>query len=689
MSTTSVLPFQLYFDKTDLRYTSYKTTITTTNGDVQTTETKKKEIPLIAAGASLHNILYCINEFFNAKKILQWTTGAKLFEVIEDNFEDPQDKTLWETLLATDTSRSVAQFGTFLQEYINYKFSEDSKAYRTHRRFLHSIKKTRTLTVHQFVSLVQYHNGTILPLLPGAPALAADASYSSDDIKDIIFNSMPEEWRDSFDLHLEIDDSTLPTLVKYMEKQKSISTRKNKNKDKPSQKDKKNDSDTSDDRNSSKRRNWKNGKGKGRGKDRNRNKQQGNGPRQQGRIHNSDPCPLPGHQGHNWGSCYQNINNLNANACNNNRDNQRDNHVNENANGRNSNGNNGNSNGNNSQQNPQQGDNYYCQFVNKELNGTDYSDLFHVDCKVEDNYFDDDLQQFPIIQGSQKNPEYEEIFATEKNSTEKQLIVSTEFWHVSPAPPKDSTRYVRLSKPKENEDLAPTTVIVCNKINDRIQKKHFFKTLFDSGSTDNIITKDSLPKNTECFQLSKQIEMRTARGTYLCNHYIILKNVMIPELLLTHRCKGFKCLVIESKMNYQLIIGRKCMKDIGLSMDFANSTINWYGKDMSFHPRNYFSNNGLLRKILSNEPYATAEAYANQSHTYHDATTKYEETDLPALVSEQDHLDDVAKKALLDVLNKHKILFVGLTGRMLGIFPNREYHIDLIHIAHNLSTCNS
>ena len=132
MSTSSVLPFQIDFEKSDLRTTSYKTTITTTNGDIRTTDSKKKEVPLIAAGASLHNVLYCINEFYNAKKILNWTTGVKLFESIEDIFEDPQDQAFWTMILATNNSRSVQQFDTFIKEYIADKFSNDNKAYSTH-----------------------------------------------------------------------------------------------------------------------------------------------------------------------------------------------------------------------------------------------------------------------------------------------------------------------------------------------------------------------------------------------------------------------------------------------------------------------------------------------------------------------------------------------------------------------------
>ena len=514
MSVSTVLPFQINFEKKNLRTTSYKTTVTTTVNAVQTTETKKKEVPLIAAGASLHNVLHCINEFYNAKKILNWTTGNKLFQNIEDIFEDPQDQTFWEITLSTNPSRSVAQFDVFIKEYIANKFSNDTKAYRTHRRFLNAIKKTKTLSVHQFVSLVQYHNGNILPLLPGAPA--TEASYSPDDLKDIIFNSMPEEWRDGFDLLIDIDDATLPILVKYMEKRNSQANKKksgnqsngNQNRKETEQSEGKNNNDRNDRK--------KNGKGKGQ----NNNRKQGNNSQQTGRIKDSDPCPLPGHGGHTWGSCFQNINNPNANRRNssggNNRNNggnnNRDNHVNEGNSNNNERNNQGNDNSRSNQRNPQQGDNYYCTFTNNSPTDIDFTDLFHVDCKIDEDYYSEDLQRFPTTEN--ETIEFEETFATNEETREDTLQ--------SPPPPEDATGFIRLSKPTEAEDLAPTTVVVCNQVNDGIKLKLYLKTLFDSGSTDNIVTKTSLPKGTELLLLKSPITMRTAQGTYECKNYCYL-----------------------------------------------------------------------------------------------------------------------------------------------------------------------
>ena len=108
----------------------------------------------------------------------------------------------------------------------------------------------------------------------------------------------------------------------------------------------------------------------------------------------------------------------------------------------------------------------------------------------------------------------------------------------------------------------------------------------------------------------------------------------------------------------------------------ANNDYLRFDKSMSFHPRTFFQDNESLKKILSNEPYSVAEAFSSQ--VYEDATSKYHATDLPALVQSQDHLSSTTKSELLAILMSHQSLFSGLDDRQLGIFPNREYHIDLL-----------
>ena len=78
-----------------------------------------------------------------------------------------------------------------------------------------------------------------------------------------------------------------------------------------------------------------------------------------------------------------------------------------------------------------------------------------MDCTIEDQYYEQDLQQFPT--GGNEDPlEYEEAFATEESkdddsieshATPPQLINSE---HELPIPPQEATCYVCLSKPGKN-----------------------------------------------------------------------------------------------------------------------------------------------------------------------------------------------------------------------------------------------
>eukprot|EP00536_Pseudo-nitzschia_multiseries_P017535 jgi/Psemu1/51313/gm1.51313_g len=52
------------------------------------------------------------------------------------------------------------------------------------------------MTVHQFVAQVNFHNHVILPLLPGHPP--EDAEIQEREFKNLIFESMPGDWKFSF-----------------------------------------------------------------------------------------------------------------------------------------------------------------------------------------------------------------------------------------------------------------------------------------------------------------------------------------------------------------------------------------------------------------------------------------------------------------------------------------------------------
>ena len=64
----------------------------------------------------------------------------------------------------------------------------------------------------------------------------------------------------------------------------------------------------------------------------------------------------------------------------------------------------------------------------------------------------------------------------------------------------------------DQSDLAPTTMITVTKINESHQGRFKYKALFDSGSTNNIISRRCLPRDFEPYKLDKPAVMGTANG---------------------------------------------------------------------------------------------------------------------------------------------------------------------------------
>ena len=84
----------------------------------------------------------------------------------------------------------MATFQGFVKQHIKHEFLNNRKAHDQHQDFLDGeLKKHINETVHEFAQLLQCHNKSILPWLPGAPATGV--SCSSLKIKKMVFEAMP------------------------------------------------------------------------------------------------------------------------------------------------------------------------------------------------------------------------------------------------------------------------------------------------------------------------------------------------------------------------------------------------------------------------------------------------------------------------------------------------------------------
>eukprot|EP00536_Pseudo-nitzschia_multiseries_P008461 jgi/Psemu1/20480/gm1.20480_g len=184
MTSCSVVPFKFdfdpesFFEKIEFKYTS------TTNGVL---ETVKVKVPLITGGASLFQVLFTINKFSHANKALSLATGPKLYDKFSDLLRDYANQNWW-----------------VINTFINHKFNNNTDVYQCHKRFLDNIKKTTNMTVHQFVPMVTFRN------------------------HNLIFESMPIKWKDSYEEHHSPYGDTITQIVTRMKRYQNKENEKSK-----------------------------------------------------------------------------------------------------------------------------------------------------------------------------------------------------------------------------------------------------------------------------------------------------------------------------------------------------------------------------------------------------------------------------------------------------------------------------
>ena len=113
--------------------------------------------------------------------------------------------------------------------------------------------------------------------------------------------------------------------------------------------------------------------------------------------------------------------------------------------------------------------------------------------------------------------------------------------------------------------------------------------------------------------------------------------------------------VFDQKLNYDIIIGRDLMRELGIKLDFERNRTRWL--DVSIPMKR---TECTLEDFYVQDTPAVEEA-SNRMRSILEA--KYEPADLEELVSECDHLSKQEQQMLYRLLKKHESLFDGTLGR--------------------------
>ena len=86
---------------------------------------------------------------------------------------------------------------------------------------------------------------------------------------------------------------------------------------------------------------------------------------------------------------------------------------------------------------------------------------------------------------------------------------------------------------------------------------------------------------------------------------------MFPEFSPTWYLKQRKMLVFDSPdVRYDIIVGRKTLAEMGLSLDFADNKMRWLDRTVPFHPKDWYSDKEAIRQVLKTPPTAVLRAEA-------------------------------------------------------------------------------
>jgi hypothetical protein len=191
------------------------------------------------------------------------------------------------------------------------------------------------------------------------------------------------------------------------------------------------------------------------------------------------------------------------------------------------------------------------------------------------------------------------------------------------------------------------------------------KILLDSGASASIVQH----RYVEKLHLKRQREpmkWTTAAGELSTNYKVDIA-FSLPELH-ESRMVQWTVHVAESCGNYDLILGRDIMRELGLTFSFSNCTTTWDDNSIPMKESNctttnsYFIHDSLI-----------IEDSIKRVKRILDAT--YEKADLSILVRDMTYLSKEEQDSLLDLLLQYEKLFNGT----LGHWYDSAYNIELKH----------
>ncbi len=212
-------------------------------------------------------------------------------------------------------------------------------------------------------------------------------------------------------------------------------------------------------------------------------------------------------------------------------------------------------------------------------------------------------------------------------------------------------------------DIKPVTLIeVVNRKNNRIRAKPYMA-LLDTGSAKSHV-KAELSQFGDVVK-DESLTFRTANGKFNSKLRSDM-TITLPEFSRARQVShGFHVLPENSKLPYDMIIGRDLMRELKMDVIYSDNIVTW--DDLKL-PMQQVKQNGswidmeaLFEDTTESEP---VKSSMKRLHRILDAN--YETPDLEKEVAQMTHLNGIQRQLLLTLLTKHEKLFDGKLGEFTG-----------------------
>jgi len=215
----------------------------------------------------------------------------------------------------------------------------------------------------------------------------------------------------------------------------------------------------------------------------------------------------------------------------------------------------------------------------------------------------------------------------------------------------------------------PKTYLVARSIND-VSSMRILTVLFDSGSTGCWINARALPRGCEPTPLHEPKQSLTLAGSLSSTLFVQISGITLPELDRNKSIAEQGAYVFHGECNYDIILGRDFLDQIGLTIDFELAEIRWMGRSISMEGASTQQRTQTENSSLSEDADDNVQTYSFAAEITH---AKYEEWTPAAVAAAQTHLTQSQRDDIEELVRKYSRLFSG----KLGLYRGKPIHLEV------------